>query len=197
MNRNSPLCPFFPKPACANDPFPRKLLTGVCFVLRVATSPRDTKRNPAAGQNSNSHLQRMSLAINPSHRATSAAESCGDACLSIPASSPLNAPRIRQRKKRTAPLALSPRRLCFSMSLYPSPPALCSSLSPDAPTTAATFPWKRSGSRCAKRRLRTDSPAGVRPCARLRASRVRRKGGKKFERAHPALCCGVPLCLHV
>lgn len=62
-------------------------------------------------------------------------ESCGDACLSIPSSSPLKAPRIRQRKRGPL-LSLSLLAASVSLGLSPSlSPALCSSLSADAPTT--------------------------------------------------------------
>lgn len=102
--------------------------------------------------------------------------------------SPQSAPH-QTKEKRTAPLALSPRRLCFPMSLYPSPPALCSTLSADAPTTVGNFflSWKQSGSRCAIRR--ENSPAGAQLYAR-RVGRVR--GEKVCEWPLPALCYGVP-----
>lgn len=56
--------------------------------------------------------------------------------------------------------------------------------------------WEQSGSRCAIRgeKAADDSPADTRLCAR-RGGRVR--GEKVCEWPHPALCCGVPLCLHV
>lgn len=56
--------------------------------------------------------------------------------------SPLSAPH-QTKEKRTAPLALSPRCHSFSMSLALRSPALCSSLSADAPTAAATFDGKQ------------------------------------------------------
>lgn len=62
-----------------------------------------------------------------------------DACLSIPSSSLLKAPRIRQRKRGpllslslSPSLSLSLSPLCLYVSL-PLSPALCSSLSADAP----------------------------------------------------------------
>lgn len=47
-------CHFVSFPACVKAPSLRKLLTGSCFVLRVATSPRD--KNKAAAQTP-SHLR--------------------------------------------------------------------------------------------------------------------------------------------
>lgn len=125
-----PTVPFIA--ACASDSFPRKLLTGICFVLRVATSPRDTTRKkerktPAAGQSQTLTCSRRLLAIKSQHCATSAAESCGDECLSIPASSPLKAPRIRQRKRGPL-LSLPLLAACVSLCLSIPPLPLCAQL---------------------------------------------------------------------
>ena len=112
---------------------------------------------------------------------------CGGACQSIPSSCPLKAPRIKQRKR--GPL-LSLALSSFPMSLALLSPALCSSLSADAPTAAATLDGKEmsKGKPATGARQRTDdhSPegAGLRP--RRHASR------KKFERAHPAFLLWSP-----
>lgn len=120
-----------------------------------------------------------------------------DACLSIPSSSLLKAPRIRQRKRGpllSLSLSLSPR--CLYVFL-PLSPALCSSLSADAPKlqqqlfTGNKFE-KSSPPRGCERRRWTTHLRVVFCCARVAVRR-----GEKFERAHLALCCGVPLCLHV
>lgn len=67
------------------------------------------------------------FAINSGHRVASAAESCGDACLSITASSPLKAPRVRQRKRGPL-LSLSLRAACVSLCLSIPPLPLCAQL---------------------------------------------------------------------
>lgn len=84
-------------------------------------------KTPAAGQSQTLTCSRRLLAIKSQHCATSAVESCGDACLSIPASSPLKAPRIRQRKRGPL-LSLSLLAACVSLCLSIPPLPLCAQL---------------------------------------------------------------------
>lgn len=184
------VCLFF-FPSCAKAPFICKLLGGSCFVWRVTTSLRSKKkeREKSAAIQTPSHLCWSSLISNsecfmmvlfwrlprcvPEHHLKF---------------SPLSAPH-QTKEKRTAPLALSPRCHSFPMSLALRSPALCSSLSADAPTAAATF----DGQQMSKTRHRCageDGGAltwGGRGCGRVA---VRRR--KKFERARPAFLLWSP-----
>lgn len=89
---------------------------------------------------------------------------------------PQSAPH-QTKEKRTAPLALSPRWHSFPASLVLLSPALCSSLSADAPTAAATLDVKEKAKRkSATGAERTDdhSPegAGLRPRRRASSEKV-------------------------
>lgn len=114
----------------------------------------------------------------------SMAESCGDACLSIPSSSPLKAPRIRQRKRGPL-LSLSLLAASVSLGLSPSlSPALCSSLSADAPTTQQQLltghKFRKSLQVCKQRQSATHLRA-------VCSARVAVRRGKSL-RGHIQLC---------
>lgn len=94
--------------------------------------------------------------------------------------SPQSAPH-QTKEKRTAPLALSPRRLSFSRSLSP---ALCSSLSADAPTTQQQLltghKFRKSLQVCKQRQSATHLRA-------VCSARVAVRRGKSL-RGHIQLC---------
>lgn len=102
---------------------------------------------------------------------------------------PQSAPH-QTKEKRTAPLALSPRRQSFPMSLALLSPALCSSLSADAPTGAATL----DGKEMSKRKPATGARERTKT-THLRAvgsGRVAVRRGKSLKGAHPAFLLWSP-----
>lgn len=135
------VCLFFP--SCAKSPFICKLLGGSCFVWRVTTSLRINNTEKSSAIQTKSHLYWSSLISNSEYFMVVFFWTLPRCVPEHPLKfSPLSAPH-QTKEKRTAPLALSPRCHSFPMSLALLSPALCSSLSADAPTAAATFDGKQ------------------------------------------------------
>lgn len=121
---------FVSSPARVRGSFLRKLVTGSCFVSRVATSPGDEN---AARLQTPSPLHQSRLSINWEYYTSCLVWRC------VPQHplnfSPQSAPR-QTKEPGSAPLALSPRRPSRLYVSLPFALALCSTLRADAPTNS-------------------------------------------------------------